>query len=60
MYLGILCGNTAGPYLYSLFPYHGYEIVFGTGCALCACSLIYVILLVPESITSTEVNDTKV
>lgn len=56
LYLGILCGNTAGPYLYPMFPSHGYEGVFAIGFFFCLIALLYVVFLLPESIEDNEVQ----
>lgn len=54
LYIAILCGNTAGPFLSTLFPTHGYEFVFGISFLLCCFALIYVLLFLPESIPRSE------
>ncbi|KAK3907877.1 Proton-coupled folate transporter [Frankliniella fusca] len=56
LYLGILCGNTAAPYLFNLIPSHGYEAVFGLSFCMCFCALLYTIFLIPESVKSREAS----
>lgn len=56
LYLGILCGNTAAPYLFSLFPSHGYEAVFGISLGMCVCAFLCVLFFTPESIKNVEAS----
>lgn len=56
LFLGFICGNTAGPYVYTWFPSHGFEAIFAIGFLFCFSALLYAVFLLPESIPNNEVH----
>lgn len=59
LFTGLQCGITAGSYLFSVIPSHGYEIIFFIGFCCCFLTILYVIFFVPESIADAKQHSTK-